>query len=294
MRLQSLAATYRSWQISFFDYQSKEHEYMNTTQQQAVDWALQQIGKSLNADGKYGAQCWDFIIYYTRYLGSQAPAVAGAAEWANKQWPAGFSIQRSNPQPGDIGIWDATQSNKWGHAFVVISVSGSTMDVVDQNYINFNPDNGSPAARHSVPINSRLSALIRPAFAPNTAAGSQPGKYTIQKGDTLWGLEQKNGWVNNTLVSLNPGTDPRKLQVGQQIIIPGGNPPAPTPPHEPAKPAPQPQQRTHIVENGENLSVIAARYGISNWRQIYDIPQNKVAIGSNPALIHPGLVLLIP
>jgi LysM repeat protein len=162
------------------------------------------------------------------------------------------------------------------------------MDVVDQNYVNYNPDKGSPAARHALPINSRLTALIRPNYAPNQFAGSQPGKYTIQKGDTLWDLERQNGWAGNTLVSLNPGIDPRRLQVGQQIIIPGGNPPLPTPPNKPAEPAPQPQQRTHVVENGENLSVIAARYGISNWRQIYDIPQNKAAIGNNPSLIHPG------
>jgi LysM repeat protein len=267
---------------------------MNITQQQAVDWMLQQQGKSLDADGKYGAQCWDFIIYFVRYLGSQAPAVAGAEAWARSNWPAGFSIVHDNPQPGDIGIWGATSTNKWGHAFGVVGVSGSTMDVVDQNYVNYNPDKGSPAARHALPINSRLTALIRPNYAPNQFAGSQPGKYTIQKGDTLWDLERQNGWAGNTLVSLNPGIDPRRLQVGQQIIIPGGNPPLPTPPNKPAEPAPQPQQRTHVVENGENLSVIAARYGISNWRQIYDIPQNKAAIGNNPSLIHPGLILLIP
>ncbi|WEG13820.1 GH25 family lysozyme [Pullulanibacillus sp. KACC 23026] len=42
----------------------------------------------------------------------------------------------------------------------------------------------------------------------------------IKKGDTFWDLETKNGWSHGTLTKLNPGIDPRKLQIGQKISCP--------------------------------------------------------------------------
>lgn len=259
------------------------------TQAQAVDWVISQIGKSLDYDGKYGAQCVDFIGFYFRFLSDlKWPGTPGAKDI----WTANFGSdyeqigRDQQPQPGDVGIWGATATNQWGHTFIVVGVNGGNMDVVDQNYIGYN-ENGSPAARHSLPINARLLGFVRPKFAQNPVAGDQPGTHTIQSGDTFWALEQANGWPNNTLQQLNPGVDPRNLQIGHQIVIPGGNV---QPPAAPAAPA----QRTHTVENGENLSVIAAKYGIGNWREIYDIPQNTATIGGNPNVIQPGQVLIIP
>ena len=48
---------------------------------------------------------------------------------------------------------------------------------------------------------------------------------------------------------------------------------------------------TYTVKSGDNLSRIAAKYGIS-WRRIYD--ENKGVIGSNYNLIYPGQVYKIP
>lgn len=263
------------------------------TQQQAVDWVLGQVGKSLNYDGKYGAQCWDLIMYYAKFLGQgMPPGVVGAEAWARTQWPAAYTkVAANDAQPGDIGIWGATKTNQYGHAFIIVGVGNGTFDVVDQNYVNYNPDNGSAGARHTVPINDRLTAVIRPTFENHPAAGNEPGKHAIQKDETFWGLEQKNGWPNGVLQSLNPALDPRKLAIGQVINIPGGVVPTQT---APVTPPAAPQQRKYTVQNGDNLSVIAARYGLGNWRQIYDIPENKAVIGGNPSLIKPGQVLIIP
>jgi LysM repeat protein len=254
----------------------------------ALNWILQQIGKSLNYDGRYGAQCWDLIMYYGKMLGDGTPpGVVGAEAWARTEWPAGYTKFTSNfdPQPGDIGIWGATKTNQYGHAFLVVGRSGNTMDVVDQNYIGYNADNGSPAARHNLEINSRLTAIIRPKFQPDVEgqppAAAPQGKsneqvaHEVMRGD--WG----NGDVRKAKLT-SAGYDYNAIQAIVNTLVSGAPAPA-------AKP-----QEIHVVVNGENLSVIAAHYGLPNWNVIYDIPENHEVIGANPNLIHPGQRLIIP
>ncbi len=60
---------------------------------------------------------------------------------------------------------------------------------------------------------------------------------------------------------------------------------------EPALARAKPALRTYAVKSGDNLSVIAARYGLT-WQQLYHA--NRGRVGDNPNLIHPGLKLKIP
>jgi hypothetical protein len=72
------------------------------------------------------------------------------------------------------------------------------------------------------------------------------------------------------------------------------------PPYDPDKPqTPGPgngQQRIHIVKRGDWLSKIAIEYygDMNKWKVIYDHPENRRKIGSNPDLIEPGQQLVIP
>jgi hypothetical protein len=256
------------------------------TQQQAIDWALQQLGKSLNYDGQYGAQCWDLIMYYGKMLGDGTPpGVAGAEAWARTNWPGGYTKITSNfdPQPGDIGIWGAISTNKYGHAFIVISRSGNTIDVVDQNYINFNLDNGSPAARHTIPLNTRLTALVRPNFVE--PAVPTPVVDASETNDQVAREVLRGDWGNGDVRKqrlVNAGHDYEAIQAIVNTLVSGGPAPTVTP------------QEIHVVVNGENLTVIAAHYGLPNWHAIYDIPENHAVIGDNPNVIQPGQRLIIP
>ncbi|GGE48753.1 hypothetical protein GCM10011391_29480 [Pullulanibacillus camelliae] len=45
-------------------------------------------------------------------------------------------------------------------------------------------------------------------------------QYTIQAGDTFWGIEEAHHWKHGTLQALNPHIAPRHLQVGEQILVP--------------------------------------------------------------------------
>lgn len=54
--------------------------------------------------------------------------------------------------------------------------------------------------------------------------------------------------------------------------------------------------RTHLVRRGECLSTIARRYGLSDWRTVWDHPENgplKERRG-NPNVLYPGDRLFIP
>ncbi len=61
-----------------------------------------------------------------------------------------------------------------------------------------------------------------------------------------------------------------------------------------SKPSPptHPSPRTYTVRPGDTLSGIAARFGIADWRTLYQA--NKGVIGPDPNLILPGQVLTIP
>lgn len=52
-------------------------------------------------------------------------------------------------------------------------------------------------------------------------AGTQPGEYTIKKGDTLYDLARKYKTTPAELATLNNITNPRLIQPGQKIMIPG-------------------------------------------------------------------------
>ena len=49
---------------------------------------------------------------------------------------------------------------------------------------------------------------------------------------------------------------------------------------------------TYTVRAGDTLSGIAQRLGLSGWQALYDA--NRATIGSNPNVIKPGQVLVMP
>lgn len=119
-----------------------------------------------------------------------------------------------------------------------------------------------------------------------TEPPTQLKKHTVAAGDTFESIANKYGLTVRELVSANP----QLLKTGEQLTIPvavaipaevgdgssGGSGPVSTP------------SRTHTVKAGENLTVIAIRYGTT-----------VAAIASannivNPNNISVGQVLIIP
>lgn len=74
--------------------------------------------------------------------------------------------------------------------------------------------------RNGVPIDPE--GVINNGGVSNTPAPTPPANsefYAIKPGDTFWGLEEAWHVPHGQLQALNPGVDPKRLQIGQQIRI---------------------------------------------------------------------------
>ncbi|MEO2108351.1 MAG: LysM peptidoglycan-binding domain-containing protein, partial [Actinomycetota bacterium] len=71
--------------------------------------------------------------------------------------------------------------------------------------------------------------------------------YRVQGGDTLSAIAARHGVSATSLVDANGLDDPDRIVAGTVLVIPGGEGPA----------------GGHVVQPGETLSAIAARYGVS-------------------------------
>lgn len=116
---------------------------------------------------------------------------------------------------------------------------------------------------------------------PQTAAaqGAQ-GVYTVAPGDTLLGIALRFGMEWQTLAAANGLSERSLLQIGDVLTIAGSTK---TRAEEPVSAA-----RTHTVQAGETVWVIAARYGM-DWRAL--LQKNGL---TEQTLLGIGQVLVLP
>lgn len=116
---------------------------------------------------------------------------------------------------------------------------------------------------------------IVPTPNPTPAPSPTPsgGRYTVRFGDTLSGIAAQHGTTVAVLVQLNGISNPDIIYPGQVIALPGGGNNS--------------SGIVHVVQSGETLSSIAARYGTTYQAIAVD---NGI---SNPNLIYAGQALAI-
>jgi LysM repeat protein len=124
-----------------------------------------------------------------------------------------------------------------------------------------------------------LMVSIAPAFAQTEAQAAYAGQtwYVVQRGDTLASIARWFGTTVQAIASANGIYNVNFIYPGQQLIIPAGS-----------YPQPQPQPQNYIVQRGDTLARIAARFGTTVWA----IAQaNNI---QNINWIYAGMYLTIP
>ena len=132
-------------------------------------------------------------------------------------------------------------------------------------------------------------------FVVGTAAAQDTQEtYTVQPGDTLYGIAGRFGTTVPALVAANNIENQNLIYVGQELIIPeGAEPPPATTPAPGSTPTPTPTpgsggSSTYVVQPGDTLYAIARRFG-TNVPTL--VAANNI---SNANYIFVGQELVIP
>ncbi len=140
---------------------------------------------------------------------------------------------------------------------------------------------GRPVQANPSTVSVIQTARVTVASRPAAVKAGQPSvTWTVRPGDTLSGiaaaLAVPGGW--QALYAANKqaiGPNPNAIRPGTLLLLPQ-RPPA-----------------RYRVAPGDTLSGIAAALGVSGgWQALY--AANRPAIGPNPNLIRPGVVLMSP
>lgn len=92
------------------------------------------LGTKVDFDGQFGAQCVDLYRQYVAdVLGvPQSPAIEGAKDIIEK--PGSLSVTRDSAladySRGDVLIWGASKTNKYGHVAILVSVYNTKYFIV--------------------------------------------------------------------------------------------------------------------------------------------------------------------
>ena len=124
---------------------------------------------------------------------------------------------------------------------------------------------------------------------------SIPRTYTVEGGDTFASIAVKfygeeRAWFD--IAQANPSVDPKRLQVGQEIVLPNRD--TVVREREEVQPPAPGRDQNYTVRPGDNLSKIAKKfYGDSEqWDLIY--ARNRELIGPRPDALKVGMELVIP
>ncbi|MEM0967269.1 MAG: LysM peptidoglycan-binding domain-containing protein [Verrucomicrobiota bacterium] len=151
-----------------------------------------------------------------------------------------------------------------------------------EEVVSFGPEPSEPL------FNPDLNAGFAP-VEPAPFSGYVP--YTVQSGDTLWGLSKEYNVPFATLLEANGMDRNSQLRLGQEILVPSGYGDLPA---QPAEETPPSIDGTSIYEvrRGDTLSEIAVRAGtsVSRIKALNNMTGDRIRIGQK--LIVPGEIIV--
>lgn len=99
------------------------------------------LDKKIDFDGRYGNQCVDLFRQYAKEVWGCPPTegVEGAKDlWYNydkmpKHKKAFIKVDKTSIEPGDVVIFDASKTNKYGHVAICDDVTELFIHVIEQD-----------------------------------------------------------------------------------------------------------------------------------------------------------------
>ena len=154
---------------------------------------------------------------------------------------------------------------------------------------------GEPQASRDAPTATLPDPLPDVRIVGQATARPSGDRYVVQEGDNPSSIAAQFSITVEALLEANGIVDPTSLYVGQELIIPGGGEPQPTPaPTEepPPEDTPVPTQaaegQVYIVQEGDIPETIAAQFDIT-------ADELMAANGiTDPASLFIGQELIIP
>lgn len=132
----------------------------------------------------------------------------------------------------------------------------------------------------------------RPRLARANGSPAAPGTHVVRRGESLWVIARKRGVSIRQLTRLNPGLRPKRIRIGAKLRLPAPKPKRPLRAKKIEKARKNGEKNEggashHLVGPGENVWLIARRYGVSTksllaWNRL-----------SDSAMIFPGNRLII-
>lgn len=136
----------------------------------------------------------------------------------------------------------------------------------------FRTATGRSAKLAAVFIAALLLAALFSLLAPSPTAAAPleaPSGYVVRPGDTLGSIAARHGVSVSALARANGIVNIDRIYIGQNLVIPGQSGGTPTQPTQPTQPsAPAAGTGTYIVQPGDTLAKIAARYGTTVARLV--------------------------
>ena len=173
------------------------------TANEAIGWVQSQVGKALDYDGVYGAQCVDLIKYYYDYLGCASFARGNGSDYATNALPSGWTrLKGAQPRLGDILVYTGGYNN-YGH-----------VAIYESDYVSYHQNfNGKQYVVRATckynALNNPYWGVIRPDFG-----GSAPVSAASWEGPSATNITESNAYLSG---KVNFSQTMNTTQVGVRI-----------------------------------------------------------------------------